>query len=58
MDECTAAVALDVEKELYAYAKRKGITLFTISHKLTALEYHDYMLKFDNKEWQLIKLDK
>jgi len=47
LDECTAAVALDVEEQLYAHAKRIGITLFSISHKLTCVPYHDYNLKID-----------
>jgi len=49
LDECTSAVSLDVEAELYNYCKRVGITLFTVSHRTTLYQYHEYLLKFDGK---------
>jgi len=41
-----------VEAILYAKSKELGITLFTISHRISAFKYHEYILKFDGKgEW-------
>jgi ATP-binding cassette, subfamily D (ALD), member 3 len=47
LDECTSAVSVDVEAILYNTAKRRGITLFTVSHRSTLFKFHDYILKFD-----------
>jgi ABC-type oligopeptide transport system ATPase subunit len=47
LDECTAAVSLDVEKELYARCQQKNITLLTISHRHTLWKYHQYQLRFE-----------
>jgi len=49
LDECTSAVSVDVEGEMYTYCKSTGITLCTISHRQTLFKYHNYILKFDGK---------
>jgi len=58
LDECTSAVAMDVEAIMYNYAKQIGITLFTVSHRQTLYKFHDYHLKFDGEGgWTLLQLD-
>jgi len=49
LDECTSAVSIDVEGDMYNYCKRVGITLFTVSHRSTLWKHHEYLLKFDGK---------
>lgn len=47
LDECTSAMSMDVEAELYLKAKELGITLFTVSHRSSLFKYHEYMISFD-----------
>lgn len=57
LDECTSAVSLRDEEDLYNYAKELGITLITISHRPSLLEFHDFTLKFDGKKnWEFNRL--
>lgn len=49
LDECTSAMSMDVEGELYLKAKELGITLFTVSHRSSLFKFHEYMLKFDGR---------
>lgn len=56
LDECTSSVSLDVEAILYTKAKELGITLFTVSHRVSLFKYHEYILKFSGKgDWALEK---
>ena len=47
LDECTSAVSVDVEGDMYNYAKKQNITLFTVSHRKSLWQYHEYKLHFD-----------
>ena len=50
VDECTSAVSIDVESILYQTAKMLGITLFTVSHRPSLFQHHDYMIQFDGDQ--------
>jgi ATP-binding cassette, subfamily D (ALD), member 3 len=49
LDECTSAVSDDVEDKMYKTCKEMGITLFTVSHRKSHRQYHDFECRFDGK---------
>ena len=60
LDECTSAVSIDVEEELYRAAFARGITCITISQRLALEEFHTQELSFgaDNDDgWELRALN-
>ncbi|XP_014219998.1 ATP-binding cassette sub-family D member 1 [Copidosoma floridanum] len=59
LDECSSAVSLEAEGAMYETAKKKGITLLTITHRVSSLsKYHRLVLRFDGEGgWSLGPLD-
>ena len=49
LDECTSAVSVDVEGNMYTHCRTLGITLFTVSHRKSLWQYHEYVLRFDGR---------
>lgn len=57
LDECTSAVSVDIEKNLYQQCKELNITCITISLRPALKPYHDYEFALDGEGgYQVIKL--
>lgn len=60
LDECTSAVSVDVEGSMYQYCRQVGITLFTVSHRRSLWQHHEFYLHMDgrgNYKFKPIDLD-
>jgi ATP-binding cassette subfamily D (ALD) protein 3 len=49
LDECTSAVSVDVESQMYQYCRKVNITLFTVSHRRSLWTHHEWVMKFDGR---------
>lgn len=49
LDECTSAVSVDVEGQMYQYCREMGISLFTVSHRKSLWRHHDHYLQMDGR---------
>ncbi|KAH6583999.1 hypothetical protein BASA50_002435 [Batrachochytrium salamandrivorans] len=49
LDECTSSVGLDIERIMYTHAQTLGISLMTVSHRLSLWKYHNWILQYDGQ---------
>lgn len=47
LDESTSAIDVDVEAQLYATFRQRGITIISVGHRPSLRAYHDLLLQLD-----------
>ena len=60
LDECSTAISSEMERQLYALCKERGITFITIAHRPVLRAYHDVSLAIGDGKlgWTLDTIDK
>ena len=57
LDECTNAISIDLEMEIYHYLQNIGVTIITLSERESMLKYHDYVLQLQEKgSWKFYRV--
>jgi putative ATP-binding cassette transporter len=53
LDEATSALDLDNEERLYQHLQALGTTFLSVGHRSTLAKYHQRVLRFQDKAWQV-----
>ena len=56
LDESTSAVEVEVESAIYAKLRAAGITLISVSHRASLLQFHDRVLRIGpERSWSVLR---
>lgn len=53
LDEATSALDIDNEERLYQHLQASGTTFLSVGHRSTLANYHQLVLEFQDKTWQV-----
>ncbi|BAU11653.1 ABC transporter ATP-binding protein [Leptolyngbya sp. NIES-3755] len=55
LDEATSALDSENERRLYQHLQKLNITFVSVGHRISLMQYHDYVLKLEgNAHWKLL----